>query len=373
MKRNTILIILIFLIKTNYKSQTTQLRYNIKIKADGASTQIQKMVKTTCTLSILQGFEVKDEYTFKNGEHTFTSTAITPTRSTPYALSREKTISVDMPLTGNANITKDDKDATILHINFWLNHKNTIDSGQTIQYETGEFDCSGNIVKTLHPVRVLSKDTITYLQKVDKIITDKWFTHAETIIKVLNQSGTTLYYLVDKYDRDGDYRLQLKNREYVSYKSSSIDLAPILIPFKFRPAVGKGRSSAAQQITSDVNLGLFIAYSYGQYKLRREGDEYKDIGGWKFTTGLFFDFGTTTLDTSSTTTADIPLGGKQTASIFVVSTGFGVTASKWDVNLGVFLGWDYGIGDYAERWNYNKKFWVGLGLGYNLSNFWKKK
>ncbi|MDI1355812.1 MAG: hypothetical protein PSX36_12895 [bacterium] len=280
-----------------------------------------------------------------------------------------------MPLAGKANIIKDEKDPTILRVNFWLNAENKIPATTPFRYETKEIDCAGNPVTTIHPPRTLLTDTLCYLQLVQlaPTVTEKWFTHAETVIAVLDNLGNPLYYLVDKYDRDGDYRLELKNREYVSYRTSSIDLGPLVVPFKLRSNIKRDTISVGQQIESDVNLGLFLAYSYGQYRLRREGDEYKDLSGWKVNAGGFLDFGTITLSKSSTSIADLPLGEKQTAPIFVISSGLGVTVSKWDINAGVFVGWDFGIGDYAQRWNYNRKAWVGMGFGYNLSNFWKKK
>jgi hypothetical protein len=375
MKKNCILLLFALLITIFCNAQTTQLRSNIKITAISSSTQIKKMIKTTCTQTVQPGFEIKDEYTFKNGVHSFTATAITPSTAVSYTIAKEKTISVNMPLAGKANIIKDEKDPTILRINFWLNHENKIPANTPFRYETRDIDCAGNAVTTLHPTRTLLIDTTCYLVPVQigSSNTEKWFTHAETIITVLNNLGNPINYLVDKYDRDGDYRLELKNREFVSYKTSSIELGPLVVPFKLRANIKRDTVRVGQQIESNVNLGLFLAYSYGQYRLRREGDEYKDISGWKINAGGFVDFGTITLTNSSTSTAEVPLEEKQTAPIFLVSSGLGITVSKWDINAGLFLGWDFGIGDYAQRWNYNQKTWVGMGFGYNLSNFWKKK
>ncbi|MDI1355811.1 MAG: hypothetical protein PSX36_12890 [bacterium] len=82
MKKNFILLLFAFHVTILVNAQTTQLRGNINITATSNSTQIKKMIKTTCTQTILPGFEITDEYTFKNGVHSFTATAITPSTTT---------------------------------------------------------------------------------------------------------------------------------------------------------------------------------------------------------------------------------------------------------------------------------------------------
>ncbi len=373
MKKNYLLLVAVF-ITASFKTQVKQLRSHVKITAVEGNTQIKKMVKASCTQTIMPGFELKDEYTFKNGIHSYTATANTPVAAASYTVAKEKTIAINMPLTGKANILKDAKDSSIIKINFWLNAEFEIPANTPFRYYTAEMDCNGAPVATTHAVRTLTTDTTCYLVQVTNTLTAKWFTHAETIIHVLDAAGNIQYYLVDKYDRDGDYRLELKNREYVSYRTSSFDLGPIVIPFKFRPNIKFGAATVGQKISNDVNLGLFMAYSRGKYRLRREGDVYKDISRFKWNAGGFVDFGTITLDTNSTSIfAEEPFESKQTAPVFLVSAGVGATVSFLDINAGLFIGWDYAIGDYARRWNYNHKAWIGIGFGYNLSNFWKKK
>jgi len=39
--------------------------------------------------------------------------------------------------------------------------------------------------------------------------------------------------------------------------------------------------------------------------------------------------------------------------------------------MGVFAGWDFGMGPDAGNWNYHKRFW--LGLGYKISDLFAPK
>lgn len=60
--------------------------------------------------------------------------------------------------------------------------------------------------------------------------------------------------------------------------------------------------------------------------------------------------------------SDISEDTVRTASAFTISCG-GVIKFAPEVNLGIFLGWDFlGLGDQDINWKYDKRTWLGLGL-----------
>lgn len=375
MKNNLLLIICMFILQSISTAQISQLRSKIKVPA---SSNLKKKIKVfDCPKTIPAGYEVKDEFKFKNGEHDYTATIITPSAGVPTTTLEEKTISVAMPdLFGDANITVDEKDKTALSINFYLNPINTIPAGTQIQYVTNTFLCNQSVTANTRTARNLIADTVCYLFRFNAplpAILPSWFTFAPMYIIVNDAAGNPLYYLVDKFDRDGDYSIKLRNREYISYRSTSFDLGPIVIPIKYRVPFKKNNISIEQEVIAAANLGIFGGCSWGRYRMRLEGNLYKDLSRVKTTVGGFVSFSTLSIDKTSTTGAEIPLTGDTKAQILILSYGLGVSTSIYNLNLGLYGGWDRGIGDYASRWNFDNKLWFGFGVSYGLSGFWKKE
>lgn len=76
--------------------------------------------------------------------------------------------------------------------------------------------------------------------------------------------------------------------------------------------------------------------------------------------------------------SNIPSGGyffffSDTVSLAGIRAAFGGVAlhAAYNLQIGGFLGWDFGFGSDGAKWNFHGRPWIGLGFGYSLSGFWK--
>lgn len=98
----------------------------------------------------------------------------------------------------------------------------------------------------------------------------------------------------------------------------------------------------------------------------------KDLSNLGCTVGLFINLSSSNIDSLSTNANKESLKKDEKASIGIISPGLGVMFALYNVQIGGFVGLDYGFGQNGKKWNYNGRPWIGFGLGYGLSSFWKK-
>ncbi len=369
--KSKFLFLIIFTLSLNtIYCQTYQVRNRIWI---GNSVKVKKSVSLTCNKKVPEGYTVKDEFTFTNGAHTYTCSKVTTTPENGTLIPQDTTISLNMEgLSGWANITVDEKKKSLLHVNYYLNGYHQVKKGTIIMTTTKTINCD-KTVTSVSKTETLKDDKIYNLTKAYKSDTTKaWFINSGEVVKVYTKKNQIDYYLVDKYDRTGDYTISLQNRQFISYNNLSYDFGPIIIPFKYRFGYNSSTIKIDPEVTSNLNIGIFGGPSFGRYRMRLEGTELKELAKIKASLGLFASFSSITLDSLQTTSAIEPLGKTETKTTGVFSYGVGVNAVIYNIQLGVFIGSDNAIGDYSEKWNYNKRIWLGFGLGYNLSGFWKK-
>jgi len=224
----------------------------------------------------------------------------------------------------------------------------------------------------------------------ESITTQSWFAHSSKIIIVFKDSlvdkkifvtpsKTIDYYLVRTVDEDAIYSLKLDNREFVSLYKTSWEFGPVTIPFKKRYGYEKpGENGAAaikvkDDFAADLNVGVFGGYRFGRRRVRYEAPVMKELANLGLTVGPFVNLSTATLDAASTTAGDTPYGKDEKATIGVLSPGIGAMLDIYNFRVGAFWGKDFGFGGEAKNWNFNNKWWVGLGVGYGITpGFWKK-
>jgi hypothetical protein len=176
------------------------------------------------------------------------------------------------------------------------------------------------------------------------------------------------YWLGDDHNRDTKYYLKLKNREYVSLWFNSIEGGALTIPFKYRPKFTENEIDVSDQFIADLNIGAYLGYSFGKIKYMYRRNEEKEPSKWLVSVGPFLSVSRVEIDSATSITAEVPIQDKQ--SIATVSPGIGVMTSIYNFRFGAFLGKDIGIGETAKKWDYNKKWWWGFGLGYNIGLIW---
>jgi len=169
-----------------------------------------------------------------------------------------------------------------------------------------------------------------------------------------------------KYTRVPVYYYELKNRQTIRLFFKEWNISALTIPIKYR---FKGENGLAEEFTTAINGNVFIGYSFGKTSFFHREKVGNKSNTWKVTGGLLLGASTVTLNSSNTSQAVAPLDKDTEITKGIGSIGVGLTYSFNKINVGAFYGYDYAIGDGAEKWNYNKKPWLGVAIGYSILNF----
>lgn len=371
--------ILLLVISCFCYGQTYETLKNVKLPENLVLT---KKITVPCDQTVKVGDKVVSETEFKQTKNGVTTTRTVIEEKT---ISKNKdTITVDKEIKvkvnsikeGKANIYVDEKDNSIIHVNYWLNPTKTLLKDTNIEYISRSYDCDGKPKEVTKKTK-LDADKSFLLYKYEKSVlgTEDFIKHCDTIIAVYKSDGTSVdYFLINKYDRKVDYTFQLANRKTISVSYESLVFGPITIPIKYRFGEEKNGIKVSEDFSADLNLGFYGGWTIGKQKVNyQRGVGFKDnFYFWSVTVGAFFNVGTTTLSKSNTTIGDNPITSDATQNIGVVSPGIGLVKSLYNFQLGLFYGWDIGAGKDSNNWNYDGKPWVGFGLGYSLTGFWKK-
>lgn len=138
----------------------------------------------------------------------------------------------------------------------------------------------------------------------------------------------------------------------------------ITIPFNIRPAMSNRINS---QVTSEFKIGTKFSLNYDwEYFKNRRLDIKKRAYG--ISAGFGFGLGRVTLDNTSTLLSGANYENEEDGLVFFVTPGIGINIRGFKI-LG-FYGWDIGLTKNTNDWNYNRRPYVGIGLGFD---FWTLK
>jgi hypothetical protein len=319
------------------------------------------------------------ETKLKNGQTDIKIESFTEVPDTGLNVDANKTVKIPIfpNANGKANFYIDEKDKTTLYVNYWLNDSQTLPANTIIQEYSAKFDCNGNanMIPKSAPAK-LAEATKYNLWKVYPGRPETqatWFKISDQII-VYEADGTTIdYYLVNRYDRNAKYLLELPNRGTITYNSRSLDFGALTIPFKYRYGYNKGDIKVKSDVIAGFNIGLYGGYKLTNYKLKNRSGTYLNNTFSSLRVGPFINISAATLDSVTTTAGKEPMAKDDKHNIAVLSPGVGIMLDVNGVQFGVYGGWDFGMGSEARNWNYNKKFWLGFGIGYKLTDLFAKK
>ncbi len=156
----------------------------------------------------------------------------------------------------------------------------------------------------------------------------------------------------------------LKDGQTVKLNFWEINATALTVPFKYRP-----KSNSSEDIkgvfSTSFNAGLFGGISHGRTKFHYR----KKVGNQSFTEkislGMFLGAASETL-TEKNTNDGSGLTDSESQTIGLASIGTGLVFSRNKLSLGLFMGWDLGIGSLSDSWDYNGRLWLGVGLGYDI-------
>ncbi len=161
----------------------------------------------------------------------------------------------------------------------------------------------------------------------------------------------------------------LENRVSLTFATAAWTIGPAVIPFRVRPGYEATNKAKVQgEVSTAVNLAIYAGRTFGrtEYFYVENGTNTLRESA-RFTIGPFVSFGGATADSASTLSAREGLRNGAKAQFVTASPGFSVMFSIKGVDAGLFGAREFALGGAeARKWDRNKKYWWGFGLGYQL-------
>jgi hypothetical protein len=377
--------LLLFAIVTQAQISTTH------SKVSDQDVVIKTVKVYDCKSIVPEGSTLKTETLKKGKDKTYTITTEKKLDNSE-PIDVEKEIKIRMTnFSGEASLFSKEDTPGKIFIDYWLNPKSTIPANVTVKEITRTLKCPADPKKvvasdykeTIKTRKTTERET-KYLLRIEtaqynewrkpniKTKVPDWFTHTDLIIEVLKANETIGYVLVDKYDRDVIYELEVKNRAVFTTMDKAIEYSPLTIPLKLRFGYSENNIDVKEQFTADANVGAYMGFRIKKLSSRKEQEKLINLPETAIRFGPFISLSSVALSKSNTNVGTTPLLGEDTDSIGLLSYGFGGVINIKRLNIGVFYGWETGFGVSAENWNYNNRSFLGLGLGFDLDSFKKQ-
>ena len=193
---------------------------------------------------------------------------------------------------------------------------------------------------------------------IPKEVLNNNFSHKKGHVKMV---GDKLY--INQVESKKVYFYKLISGQEFRLSFSEWTVSALTIPIKYRFKQKALPKDIEEDFASSININMFIGRSFGKtnFMYRKKVDN--KINTWKLSGGLIIGTSTITLTSNNTSASNNPINENDTFNKGLLSIGFGGAYSFNAINFGFFYGWDYGIGESANSWNYNKKPWLGLAIG----------
>lgn len=344
-----------------------------------------------CKTKVESGSTLKTEIIKKGKDKTYTITNEKKLKNDEF-IQVEKEIKIRMKnFEGKASLFSKEEQPGRIFIDYWLNPLNSIPAKVKVKEIIRTLKCPAdpkNVVasdyKEISKTRNTTEKESKYLYRVEteqynkwrkpnkNTIVPDWFTHTDLIIEVYMADNSIGYVLVDKYDRDVIYELEVKNRAVHTTIDKATVYSPLTLPLKLRYGFTKNNVKVKDEFLADANLGAFAGFRIAKLSSRKEQGKLISLPETSLRFGPFLSLSTVSLDKSNTTVGETQITGDETISIGTLSYGLGLIVNIRNLNVGIFQGWESGFGSSAKNWNFNNRPFLGIGLGYNLNNFVKK-
>ena len=169
---------------------------------------------------------------------------------------------------------------------------------------------------------------------------------------------------------------KLIDGQTVKLKFCERTLTSLTIPLKYRFGNEEELSSNGMPITNtidetfstDFNLAFFYGWSTGNTRFNRRVKVKNKTITNKHSFGFIVGTGAEKLSLANTDGTKIEADIKD-KMIGFLTLGGGYVRTLNKFGFGVFAGWDIGVGEISKTWDYDKRLWVGVGIGYDLFKF----
>lgn len=166
--------------------------------------------------------------------------------------------------------------------------------------------------------------------------------------------------------RDIDFYYELENRQSVAFDFHAGSFGAITIPLQYRFSY---TAENGEEIEGGFGTGptaaVYGGYTWGKasytYIEHAENEIRRERS---YTVGGFLGVSTAEVDSSTSLSAAEPVADQTTVG--VASLGVTGLMSFHGVEFGLFIGMDFASGSAGSKWDFNRKPWAGLGVGFNL-------
>ena len=164
--------------------------------------------------------------------------------------------------------------------------------------------------------------------------------------------------------REVDYYFDLENRQTVRFPYYGVAKGATTIPFRYRPGYDADNGArVGSDLSASVNASVYYGFATGVVEYFYQENATNALRRREnVILAPFIGLSLVTFDSTSTLSAATPLSSSETA--FAISPGIALMTNYSDVEFGLFVGADYGIGSAAQKWDYNRRIWIGFGLGF---------
>lgn len=184
-------------------------------------------------------------------------------------------------------------------------------------------------------------------------------------------------------DDESELYFQLKDGQTAKLHFKELTLSTFALPLKIRFG---GKPNVRKQIVDEetmgiiqidtlnnidatfstaVNVALFFGQSYGKTNLHHRKKVGNVITSHKHTFGTFIGTSAEKLAVSNTD-GTLMKSEFEDRTIGLISLGGGYVYSRNKFGIGLFLGWDFGLGAMSKVWDYNGRLYLGIGLGIDV-------
>lgn len=173
---------------------------------------------------------------------------------------------------------------------------------------------------------------------------------------------------------------KLNDGQTAKFRFKEITISTLTLPIKYRfrdnPIMVESQNEMMETVliereipetfTTGLNISVFAGHTWGITKFHHRLKVGNITTTIKHTLGAVIGTATETLSIKNTDgTKDAPKTSEE-FTIGLLSTGVGYVYSRNKIALGIFYGWDFGVGSISNTWNYDNRPWLGIGLGYDI-------
>lgn len=140
-------------------------------------------------------------------------------------------------------------------------------------------------------------------------------------------------------------------------------LSPLTIPLTFRPALSDSIGSKA---SADLKAGAYLSINLNRVNFHNRVVEAANTR-YGLTAGVALGVSKVALDSTSTSLDPSPITSQEDGISLFLALGSGVNLGGFQI--GGFVGWEFGITDNVEKWNYDGERFYGIAIGVDLNAF----